>query len=93
LPPNWGFRHWLHDDVDLLEDLFELMHRAEIDMTEFFRSLARLDIEQPSIDVVRESFYREDLRQRFASDMARWLARYAARLRQDESRQSGALRA
>jgi hypothetical protein len=47
LPPSWGFRHWLHDDVDLLEDLFELMHRAEIDMTEFFRSLARLDIEQP----------------------------------------------
>lgn len=79
-----GLRHWLHDDVDLLEDLFELMHRAEIDMTEFFRSLARLDIEQPSIDVVRESFYREDLRQRFASDMARWLARYAARLQQDE---------
>ena len=79
-----GLRHWLHDDVDLLEDLFELMHRAEIDMTEFFRSLAGLDIEQPSIDVVRESFYREDLRQRFASDMARWLARYAARLQQDE---------
>jgi uncharacterized protein YdiU (UPF0061 family) len=59
------------------------MHRAEIDMTEFFRSLARLDIEQPSIDVVRESFYREDLRQRFAGGLARWLARYAARLRQD----------
>jgi uncharacterized protein YdiU (UPF0061 family) len=78
-----GFRHWLHDDVDLLEDLFELMHRAEIDMTEFFRSLARLDIEQPSIDVVRESFYREDLRQRFAGGLTRWLARYAARLRQD----------
>jgi uncharacterized protein YdiU (UPF0061 family) len=79
-----GFRQWLHDDVDLLEDLFELMHRAEIDMTEFFRSLARLDIEQPNIDVVRESFYREDLRQRLASDMARWLARYAVRLQQDE---------
>jgi len=78
-----GFRHWLHDDVDLLEDLFELMHRAEIDMTEFFRSLAQLDMAQPSIDVVRESFYRDDLRQRFASDMARWLARYAARLQQE----------
>jgi uncharacterized protein YdiU (UPF0061 family) len=32
---------------------------------------------------VRESFYREDLRQRFAGGLTRWLARYAARLRQD----------
>jgi uncharacterized protein YdiU (UPF0061 family) len=78
-----GLERWQEDDVDLLEDLYGLMHRAEIDMTEFFRSLARLDIEQPSVDVVQGSFYREDLRQRFAGDLLQWLQRYAARLRQE----------
>jgi uncharacterized protein YdiU (UPF0061 family) len=78
-----GFRDWQHDDVDLLEDLFGLMHQAEIDMTEFFRSLARLDIEQPQVEVVQEAFYRDDLRQRFSADLGRWLVRYAARLKAD----------
>ncbi len=78
-----GFERWHDDDVDLIEDLYGLMQRTEIDMTEFFRSLARLDIEQPSIDVVQESFYREDLRQRFSGDLGHWLQRYAARLRQE----------
>ncbi len=78
-----GLERWQEDDVDLLEDLYGLMHRTEIDMSEFFRSLARLDIEQPSVDVVQGSFYREDLRQRFAGDLLQWLQRYAARLRQE----------
>ncbi|WP_300450261.1 protein adenylyltransferase SelO family protein [Accumulibacter sp.] len=78
-----GLRDWRHDDSDLLEDLFELMRLSEIDMTEFFRSLARLDIENPSPDVVQGAFYREDLRRRFTGDLARWLIRYAARLRHD----------
>ncbi|MBL8402201.1 protein adenylyltransferase SelO [Accumulibacter sp.] len=78
-----GLERWQDDDVDLLEDLYGLMHRAEIDMTEFFRSLASLDIGQPSVEVVQESFYRPDLRQRFAGDLLQWLQRYAARLRQE----------
>ena len=86
-----GLREWRHEDVDLLEDLFELMHPAEIDMTEFFRSLARLDSDEPSIAVVEESFYRDDLRQRFAGALGHWLTRYAARLRQND--EPAALRA
>jgi uncharacterized protein YdiU (UPF0061 family) len=78
-----GLLAWSHDDTDLLEDLFDLMRQAEIDMTEFFRSLARLDIDRPSLAVVGQSFYRDDLRQRFSPPLARWLTRYAARLRQD----------
>ncbi|MCM8595897.1 YdiU family protein [Accumulibacter sp.] len=78
-----GLRDWHHDDADLLEDLFDLMHRAEIDMTDFFRSLAALDVDRPAVETVGSSFYRDDLRQRHADDLARWLARYAARLRLD----------
>ena len=78
-----GLCEFTHDDVDLLEDLFALMHQAEIDMSEFFRRLAEVDLERPSIDVLQDSFYREDLRQRHSADLARWLVRYAARLRHD----------
>jgi Uncharacterized conserved protein len=78
-----GLRSWTPADGELLGELFEVMRLAEIDMTEFFRQLAQLDIDQPDAEVLRESFYREDLRQRFAPDLARWLARYSARLRHD----------
>ena len=78
-----GLCEFTHDDVDLLEDLFALMHQAEIDMSEFFRRLAEVDLERPSIDVLQDSFYRADLRQRHSADLARWLVRYAARLRHD----------
>ena len=78
-----GFPAWDHDDAGLLEDLFALMRQAEVDMTEFFRSLAYLDIEQPTPEVVRGAFYRDELRRRFSPQFSQWLARYAARLRQD----------
>lgn len=78
-----GLARWTQDDGQLLDDLFELMRLSEIDMSEFFRQLAQLDIARPDPDVLRESFYREDLRQRFSPDLVRWLARYSARLRHD----------
>jgi uncharacterized protein YdiU (UPF0061 family) len=84
-----GLRAWRHDDAELLEDLFELMRQAEIDMTEFFRSLARLDIEQPQRRCRAGACYRDDLRQRFPPVWHAGWQRYAARLRQDgEPRQS-----
>ena len=88
-----GLRSWTPADGELLGELFELMHLAEIDMTEFFRQLARLDIGQPDPEVLREAFYREDLRQQFAPDLARWLARYRARLRHDGQAAEGSIAA
>lgn len=78
-----GLREWRHDDAELLEDLFALMHAAEIDMTGFFRALALLDSERPQPQALDDAFYRADLRQRHAARLERWLQRYAARLRLD----------
>lgn len=78
-----GLRGWQHDDAQLLEDLFELMRLAEIDMTEFFRGLAQVDLERPDSATLQAAFYRADLARRFAGDLSRWLTRYAARARQD----------
>ena len=78
-----GLREWRHDDAELLEDLFDLMHRAEIDMSAFFRALAGIDAAQPQAAVLADAFYRIDLRQRHAARLDRWLQRYAARLQLD----------
>ena len=83
LAGKFGFQAWREDDADLVNDAFELMQRAEVDMTEFFRSLARIDIGAPEPDVLRGAFYREDLYRKFSSGFSAWLARYAKRLQQD----------
>jgi uncharacterized protein YdiU (UPF0061 family) len=80
---KFGFSTWREDDADLVNDAFELMRRAEVDMTEFFRSLAQIDIAVPSLDGLRGAFYRDELYTCFAGDFLQWLERYAARLRQD----------
>jgi uncharacterized protein YdiU (UPF0061 family) len=61
-----GLRSWQHDDVELLEDLFELMHPGRDRHDRVLPQPGALDIEQAEVEVVREAFYRDDLRQRFA---------------------------
>ncbi|HMX23669.1 MAG TPA: protein adenylyltransferase SelO family protein, partial [Accumulibacter sp.] len=78
-----GFRSWMNDDADLLESLFDLLYHGEIDMTEFFRRLADLAVDDPQLATVQSAFYRDDLAGQVAPGLTRWLARYAARLRQD----------
>ncbi len=83
LAGKFGFHDWQDGDTELVNDVFELMRRAEVDMTEFFRSLAQIDINAPNLAVLHAAFYREDLRQNFSDEFSRWLQRYAARLQQD----------
>ncbi|HEU4321819.1 MAG TPA: YdiU family protein [Roseiflexaceae bacterium] len=70
-------------DAGLVAELYGLMQRSEVDMTIFFRRLALLDAETPSLDPLVEAFYREELRERYAGEWERWLRRYAERLRDD----------
>lgn len=67
----------------LIERLQGLLTRAEMDMTIFFRALARLDPEAPSLNAVAEAFYTDEGRSRHGEAMAAWLAEYAARALQD----------
>jgi uncharacterized protein YdiU (UPF0061 family) len=80
---KFGFRTWREDDADLLDAAFELMRRAEVDMTLFFCGLAQIDLNDPHIEILQDAFYRDDLRHRFSGEFSRWLKRYAARLQQD----------
>jgi uncharacterized protein YdiU (UPF0061 family) len=80
---KFGFAAWRDEDAELTGELFGLMSEAEVDMTIFFRSLARLDIAQPNADIVAEAFYRDELRQQHAAAFDDWLQRYAQRLALD----------
>jgi len=70
-------------DMQMLDRLQGLMTRAEMDMTNFYRALARLDLETPSLDVFDEVFYLDEKRQRFTGELEDWLRRYAGRVARD----------
>ena len=71
------------DDGDLINDAFSLLTNAEVDMTEFFRELARVDIAHPTIDTLRSAFYVEEKWQQFSPDVDAWLKRYVVRVSAD----------
>ena len=79
-----GFSSFQDDDLSLVRDLQELLHQAEVDMTIFFRRLADVDVAAPALEPLEEAFYDPAKRQHSGAAFDAWLARYAARARQDE---------
>jgi uncharacterized protein YdiU (UPF0061 family) len=70
-------------DVVLMQQLHELMTTAEIDMTLWFRALAEVDPQAPTLEPMHEAFYDEAKRREAEPALADWLARYAARVTDD----------
>jgi len=70
-------------DDGLLEQLQRLLQRGEMDMTLFFRRLADVDLEAPSLAVFEEAFYDPSARAAVEDELVGWLRAYAARLRID----------
>ena len=77
---KFGLLQSMDEDASLIEDAFELMQRADVDMTEFFRSLANIRQQAPKLAVLRNAFYQESLYRDHEVLFNAWLARYAARL-------------
>jgi len=80
-------------DLTLVNDLLQLLHRVETDMTLFYRALANLDVgghhrvdsdDGPLLAVLRQAYYSPDaLAPDYQRDMAAWLRRYVQRLQED----------
>ena len=64
--------------VELVDDLYRLLARAEVDMTIFFRRLADVDPGAPTPEPLAEAFYSEQKRARHEDDLLDWLRRHAA---------------
>ena len=81
-----GLTDWrAGDDGDdgLLATLLGLLERGEVDMTLFFRRLADLDLDAPSLAPFEAAFYDPQRRAGVEAALLRWLEDYAARLRTD----------
>ncbi|MEQ1601687.1 MAG: YdiU family protein [Methylophilaceae bacterium] len=83
LAGKFGFMHWQDGDETIVNTCFDLMKRAEVDMTLFFTQLAELDIKQPDTEILRIAFYSDDSYQQYAQDFLAWLTNYITRLQQD----------
>jgi uncharacterized protein YdiU (UPF0061 family) len=79
-----GFAAWHaggQADDGLLDTLHRLLERGEVDMTIFFRRLADLDLDVPSLAPFAEAFYGERRRAGVEPELVAWLLAYAARVR------------
>ena len=70
-------------DVELIRELHGLLHAHEVDMTLWFRALAELDADAPSLHVFADAFYDGAKRDAGEGAFNDWLARYVARMRED----------
>jgi uncharacterized protein YdiU (UPF0061 family) len=68
----------------MVNRIFELMTRAEIDMTLFFTHLASLNITTPSINSISDAFYTQNGLQQFGDDVQQWLDGYTKRVQQNK---------
>lgn len=83
---KFGFTAWKEDDAKIINTIFKLMTVAEIDMTIFFRQLAKVTNDVgTNRKLMQEAFYREDLRNKHQAAMDDWLTIYFARITEDGS--------
>jgi uncharacterized protein YdiU (UPF0061 family) len=78
-----GLAECRDDDVALMQSLHALMQQAEIDMTLWFRALAEVDLQQPTLAPMHDAFYDEAKRIEHEPALLAWLHRYAARINDD----------
>ena len=78
-----GLRQCEDGDVELMNDLHGLLAAAEVDMTIFFRDLADVSTEAPSLEPLQNAFYDPEKQRRYAVELRDWLERHARRVRQD----------
>ena len=76
---KFGLAACRDEDTVLMRDLHVLMTAAEIDMTLWFRALADVDLQTPSLQPFSQAFYDAIARDAHTDALLDWLRRYAAR--------------
>lgn len=74
-----GLRECKDEDVLRFGALEELLEAGEADMTLFFRGLADVALDAPSLDPLEDSFYDQDKRRSVEARLAIWLHEYTER--------------
>lgn len=83
LATKLGLKQLGAEDEPWVEQLFELMRTSEVDMALFFRELADLDLQRPTLNVIADAFYRPEYLERDREAWTHWLESYAKRSLQE----------
>lgn len=78
-----GLREAGADDLARMETLHQLMHRHQIDMTLWFRALADVPADAPTLQPLENAFYDPGERDAGAPALLDWLQGHAARVQAD----------
>ena len=78
-----GVRECRDEDVERVQELHKLLADAVVDMTLFFRALADVDVDAPSLEPLAHAFYDEDKQTATAPMFEAWLSGYAVRVKED----------
>jgi len=78
-----GLAECSDEDLELMRTLYPLLQAAEVDMTLFFRALADVDVDAPSLEPLAHAFYDEAKQGQFETAYNDWLARYSKRVVRD----------
>ncbi|SNR69145.1 Uncharacterized conserved protein YdiU, UPF0061 family [Methylobacillus rhizosphaerae] len=77
LAAKFGFSAWRDEYEPLINEVFDLMYHADIDMTEFFRKLATIEASQPDLAHLQSASYSPALWETFKPRFEQWLSQYA----------------
>jgi uncharacterized protein YdiU (UPF0061 family) len=92
LAGKFGFAKWREEDAPLINDVYQLMAKAEVDMTIFFQRLAGIGVAPKDVAVDRsllvDAFYRDDLRVAHEGAFDAWIERYRNRIAEDDFAQT-----
>lgn len=78
-----GLRECRDGDLPLVDELHGLLHDLKVDMSLWFRGLAAVDPDAPSLELLEPAFYDPGLRASGEVVLLGWLRRHAARVRAD----------
>ncbi len=81
---KFGLDTWHDQDGEMINKVFELMTRAEVDMTLFFTKLATLECQQSDSNTllkhIQDAFYTEQGFTNYQTDFKTWLTIYISRM-------------
>jgi uncharacterized protein YdiU (UPF0061 family) len=84
LAAKFGIRELQDVDAGWINTCFDLLYESQVDMTLFFRNLAKLDLTQPDLTVLQDAFYDAKLYHNQQATWQVWLQHYVARVTADK---------